>query len=172
MKRVVLNYLAIAAIVVLAAFTSCGGGSGSSGGRGGGGKWKIKMNTESSRGEFYLAGSGTATVDWGDGTEKVTLTLNDNRVRFEHDYPNATIRNITINGENIKKIFCAGNGLTSLDVSKATELTYLWCPSNQLSSLDVSKCTALKELLGASGRHRDGKSTINQNVEASDLTEI
>ena len=41
---------------------------------------------------------------------------------------------------------CAGNQLTSLDVSKNTALTELHCNSNQLTSLDVSKNAALTKL--------------------------
>ena len=38
------------------------------------------------------------------------------------------------------------NQLTSLDLSKNTELTMLYCNGNQLTSLDLSKNTALKHL--------------------------
>ena len=41
---------------------------------------------------------------------------------------------------------CAGNQLTSLDVSNNTALTYLGCGNNQLTSLDVSNNTALTYL--------------------------
>ena len=139
MKKTVLNYLVIAALAVAAVFTSCGGGGigGSSG--------KIKMTTEQG-GVFYfdLAGSGTATVDWGDGSEKVMLTLNEYQVRFEHTYSNATIRTITINGDDITSLNTFSN-ITSLDVSRCTELKNLYCVG-QLTSLDVSKNTALTSL--------------------------
>ena len=46
----------------------------------------------------------------------------------------------------LTELFCSGNQLTSLDVSKNTALTYLWCFGNQLTSLDVSKNTALESL--------------------------
>jgi len=117
-------------------FWSCGGGSSS----------KIKMTTEAG-GEvsFYLAGSGVATVDWGDGSEKVLLTLNKRSVRFEHKYPSATIRTIIINGDNITGLTCVKK-MTSLDVSRCTELTSLDYQGNQLASLDLSKNTALIKL--------------------------
>ena len=41
---------------------------------------------------------------------------------------------------------CSDNQLTSLDLSKNTELWSLYCSGNQLTSLDVSKNTALKQL--------------------------
>jgi Leucine-rich repeat (LRR) protein len=46
----------------------------------------------------------------------------------------------------LTSLYCGGNQLTSLDVSKNTALTTLWCISNQLTSLDVSKNTKLTEL--------------------------
>ena len=46
----------------------------------------------------------------------------------------------------LTELFCYGNQLTSLDVSKNTALTRLVCLENQLTSLDVSKNTALEYL--------------------------
>ena len=157
MKKVVFNYLVIAALAVTAAFTSCGGGSGSSGSSSKS-SGKIKMTTE--RGgecKFRLAGSGVATVDWGDGSEKTMLTLNESRegVEFNHTYPNASLRTITINGDNITMLSMpmvfgiSFFDVTSLDVSRCTELTILVC-NGKFTSLDVSKNTALIAL-GCSG---------------------
>jgi len=160
-RREFLSYLAIAA--VSAAFTSCGGGSGS----GGRSSSKIKITTESNQIEFNLVGSGVATVDWGDDSEKVSLTLEGYLRSFRHTYPNASIRTITINGDNITELWnsifitgldvsrckeltkldCSRTGIISnLDVSKNTALTELVCYDNKLSSLDVSKCTVLTSL--------------------------
>ena len=158
MKKIVLNVLT--GLLMMAAFTTCGG-SGSSSGRG---SFKIKMTTERDGDfRFILSGSGVATVDWGDGSEKVTLTI-DRRVSFEHTYPSATIRTITVNGDNITELYC--EYLTSLDVSKNTELTrlnvrgslkildvgknkaltLLECYGHELTILDVSNNTELTEL--------------------------
>ncbi len=46
----------------------------------------------------------------------------------------------------LTELYCFGNQLTSLDVSKNTSLTTLSCYSNQLTSLDVSKNTSLTYL--------------------------
>ena len=46
----------------------------------------------------------------------------------------------------LEYLFCQGNQLKSLDLSKNTKLTYLNCGSNQLTSLDLSGCTAMTEL--------------------------
>ena len=138
MKKAVSNYLVIAVLTISAAFTSCSGSGGSSG--------KIKMTTEETTSQFVLGGSGVATVDWGDGSEKVMLTLNENGVPFEHTYPNASIRTITISGDNISAFaYEHHHFLKSLDVRRCTELTFLQCKVLS-TSLDVSKNTALKAL--------------------------
>ena len=111
------------------------------------GSYKIKMTTETDKVNFYLRGSGVATVDWGDGSEKVSLTLNEEDVvEFEHTYPYASIRTITVNGENITILDCRDILLTTLDVSKNTALTHLDCSDNKLTNLDVSKNTVLTYL--------------------------
>ena len=144
-RRHFFNYFIIAALAVSVVLTSCGGGGGI-----GGSSYKIKMTTEQDgRFDFYLTGSGTATVDWGDASEKVTLTLNEEiNITFEHTYPNATIRTITINGENITKLSMINSRsyITSLDVSRCAELTELIIRGN-LTSLDVSRCAELTELI-------------------------
>ena len=153
MKRLVFNVLA--GVFIAAALTACGGGSGSSGGGSGGGKSaKITMTTE--EGDDFsieLCGSGVATVDWGDGSEKTSLTLIEDcnywtaqfGVRFKHIYSSATTRTITVNGDNITGLHCLY--ITSLDVSKNAEMTQLHCGvSQQLTSLDVNKNTSLTYL--------------------------
>ena len=104
------------------------------------------MTTEKSgRFQFYLKGSGVATVDWGDGSEKVMLTI-DGSTSFSHDYPSATIRTISINGDNITEFAASGDfNITSLDVSHCTELTRLYAHS-LLTSVDLSKNTSLKSI--------------------------
>ena len=46
----------------------------------------------------------------------------------------------------LEKLYCSKNNLTSLDVSKNTELISLFCQKNQLTELDVSKNAKLKRL--------------------------
>ena len=48
---------------------------------------------------------------------------------------------------NLESLNCFNNQLTSLDVSKCTELHQLYCDANQLTSLNVSGCTALDGLI-------------------------
>ena len=105
------------------------------------------MTTEQSEIGFELAGSGVVTIDWGDGSEKITLTLTEGvNNTFRRVYLNASIRTITVSGDSITKLNCEFRHLTSLDVSKNTALTKLYCSDNQLTSLDVSKNTALTDL--------------------------
>ena len=116
-----------------------------------------------------MAGSGTFTIDWGDGTTSETHTLkvyngNDEKstkwmqnhpdIKYEdeylysHDY-SGTLSHVTITiaGENITFLGCAFLKLTSLDISGNTMLKYLHCSNNQLTNLDVSKNIALTHLL-------------------------
>ena len=46
----------------------------------------------------------------------------------------------------LTQLYCSGNQLTNIDVSKNTALTELWCFNNKLTSLDVSKNIALTKL--------------------------
>jgi len=135
------NVVSIAICLTVTVLNSCSGSSG------GGKSAKIKMINEAGSEVFFtLGGSGTATVDWGDKSEKVTLTLNESGVDFKHTYPSATIRTIIINGENITRLRC-GSDFTSLDLSKNTELTFLQLRScYKIESLDLRKTTALKYL--------------------------
>jgi hypothetical protein len=144
-------------VFLIAVFTTCGGSGGF------GGSYKIKMTTENNKVELYLAGSGIATVDWGDGSEKVSLTLDETGnhgrgLRFAHEYATASIRTITINGDNITKYYHNSDKVTSLDVSRATTLTSLDVTTyayeeNTFTSLDVSKNIALT-WLGVSGKFK------------------
>jgi hypothetical protein len=104
---------------------------------------KITMTTTANTVGITLSGSGTANVNWGDGTSEM-LAITGNSI--EHTYASSGSRTITITGGNITMLNCAGNQLTALDVSKNTALTALYCGSNQLTALNVSKNTALSML--------------------------
>jgi len=106
---------------------------------------KIKMSTEADFFSFDLTGYGVVTVDWGDGSEKLTKTLNEFGESFRHPYSNTSLRTITINGDNITVLMCYGV-LANLDVSHCTELLLLNVDGSQLTSLDMSENTALAGL--------------------------
>ena len=128
----------LAGVFIAAAFIACNGGS----------SGIIRMTTETGDEiEFFLFGSGVATVDWGDGSEKEMLTLNEEGIEFHHTYADdAQIHSIHINGNHIIALRCDRCELTNLDVSKNTKLTHLDCSYNQLTHLDVSKNTVLAYL--------------------------
>ena len=139
MKRFFVNSLIIAAFALSAAFTSYGN------------EFQMTMTTDSKKVSLKLAGSGTATIDWGDGNKAETVTLNDFVEEwlgnnYSHVYSDTSSRTITIIGANITHLGCYKNLLTELDVSKNTTLKLLDCSANRLTKLDVSKNTALTHL--------------------------
>ena len=93
-----------------------------------------------------LLGSGTAEIDWGDGSAFETYTLSTSHTGLSHIYSQMLSCNITIEGGEITYLNCSDIQLTSLDVSKITTLTNLICFSNMLTSLDVSNNIALTSL--------------------------
>ena len=108
----------------------------------------ITMTTSANNISFWLKGSGTATVDWGDGSEKKTVKIvftNDDELppRISRRYSDKTPRTITITGKNITGLVCTNNQLNALNVSQNTALTYLNCWNNLITELDVSQNTAL-----------------------------
>jgi len=121
------------------------------------GEMQMTMTTtQSGEVEIWLGGSGSATIDWGDGSIKETVTLDHPDyldeyefhilLNFSHYYFGASSSHtITITGENITRLDCEIQ-LTSLDVSRNTALQRMDCSYCQLTSLDVSKNTSLKRL--------------------------
>jgi Leucine-rich repeat (LRR) protein len=109
---------------------------------------KITMTAEAdTRLGIRLSGSGTATVDWGDGSAKQVLTLADGAgVKIDHTYLNASAHTIAINGEHITALDCRDSKLSYLDVSNNRALTFLDCSENRLTYLDLTNNTALKIL--------------------------
>jgi len=106
---------------------------------------EMKMTTSARIVSFFLTGTGTATVDWGDGTNRVTKQIGNVTI-FRNTYTEDGMRTITVTGSNITKLECRDNQIVSLDVSKNIALIELSCSNNRLTSLDVSKNTVLKQL--------------------------
>jgi len=109
---------------------------------------KVMTMTTSVSGDvkILLAGTGSVTIDWGDGSAKDTKELANVNTEFIHNYSVSNTRTIRIYGDNITGLNCRNNQLTSLDVSNNTALKNINCVLNQLTSLDVSKNIALTEL--------------------------
>jgi len=122
-------------------------------------------DTESTN--FRLSGVGSATIDWGDGSEDETIEfVSDFESLIYHKYSEKGTRTIKINGDYVtslegpvfateldvsrnnmlKRLVCGSYILKNLDLSKNTALTVLSCNGCQLSRLDLSKNTALTVL--------------------------
>jgi len=106
---------------------------------------------------IYMSGTGTVTIDWGDGSASETHTLShinegdwgnfSSKYKFSHAYSATNTYSITITGVDITHLNCYNNQLTSLDISKNTDLKVLFCLVNQLNKLDVSNNIKLTELV-------------------------
>lgn len=64
---------------------------------------------------------------------------------YVHDSKITSLKGIEV-FVNLKELYCFGNELTVLDISKNTALTGLWCSNNKLTRLYLPKSTALKTL--------------------------
>ena len=132
MKKIVVNVLT--AILLMVICIGCGGGGD-----------RMRMTVEGS-GEvrIFLRGSGTATIDWGDGSDRTTHELNNDwGTEFSKVYARSGRHTITITGNDI--IGLQVGGLTSLDVRRNPKLMRLQI-SGPLTSLDLSNNTALTSL--------------------------
>jgi hypothetical protein len=104
----------------------------------------ITMTTSKNYIMLQIAGSGTISIDWGDGTSTHTLSTTEWTYCYR-TYAGLSAHTITIIGEDITSLACHDNQLTALDVSNNTALTWFYCYDNQLTLLNVSN-TALTEL--------------------------
>jgi len=103
--------------------------------------------------DVYMKGTGTATIDWGDGW-KSTYTLYPDEeyvynggskglTYFSHSYDNEAFRTIRIFGKNITSCEFR-NQITTLILSENASLGNLSCSS--IMSLTINKNTRLKSL--------------------------
>ena len=140
MKKHFIYLMAIA--ITMAAFTSCCEKEET-----GNGQPQMTMTTQKNDVLLRMAGSGTMTINWGDGTSATTYALSTTNVTdYNHMYSATQTHSITITGDNITVMDCSNNQITNLDVSKNTALTHLSCRDNQLTTLGLNKNTALTEL--------------------------
>jgi len=123
--------------------------------------------------QIFLAGNGSATIDWGDGSPVETRDLkdclsdNDDECIYNHTYSGASVCVITITGGEIPHLNCSGMGLTSLDVSQNAQLKYLYCDNNQLKELDLSQNTQLVVL--DCEKNQLKKLDVSQNTKLESL---
>lgn len=125
--------------------------------------------------DFALAGYGSATIDWGDGSEPQSVFLRkipqiEEAMRFQkgwlvpHTYTKNGKKNIVITG-NVTGLVVLMRGMaTAIDVSRMPGLEFLDCYHQQLTSLDVSRNTALWQL-------RCGRNRLS-TLDVSGLTEL
>ena len=96
-----------------------------------------------------VAGADDIIIDWGDGKlsniNEVDLCDITHLFWFSHSYSVTITRNIVIYG-SVTSLDCSGMGLTALDISRSTGMTYLRCYNNLLTRMDVSRNTTLKVL--------------------------
>ena len=111
----------------------------------------IMTLTPNGEASVALIGSGSATIDWGDGSPVETHELKSNEGQDNDDYTDMIYRHtysitsactITVTGGNIRHLITFG--LTGLDVSRNAQLTVLDCSFNQLTDLDLSNNTQLR----------------------------
>jgi len=104
----------------------------------------LSMITKSGDEDFSLLmkGSGTITVNWGDGQSTTYTVSSSNYTRCEHKYSNASTRTITVTGGDFTDFNFSRCDLTALNVRGCTSLKYLSCFYNRLSA------AALNNLFG------------------------
>lgn len=125
---------------------------------------------------FELGGSGTITINWGDGTPIEMFTILNN-TNYTHRYSDTNPHTITITGENIIRMNFPDTKVSSMDISENVALTYLNCSNNQLKTLDVSKNIALTELYCSYNQLMDlnvksNTALVRLDCSANQLTEL
>ena len=123
------NVVAIVASFVICVMLSGCGGNG-----------KIKMTTVANgKVGFSIFGTGNVIVDWGDGSEKVMLNLDDlesieHGIAIEHTYQSEKICTITVKGDSIMMFnIHYDTQLTSLDVKNNSTLESISCQNNNFT---------------------------------------
>jgi len=113
---------------------------------------QIDMTTRKHDVIIRVAGTGTMSINWGDGIENETHELLDyvskwqNSQAFSHYYSGTTSHTITLEGDQITHLDCFNNEITSLNMSRINTLRYLVCATNKLLKLDIDKNTNLSFL--------------------------
>ena len=114
---------------------------------------KMTFITQHTTVTMRLAGTGTATIDWGDKSKTQTYSLREFEYAsfgpdqgFNHTYSGLSTHTITITGENVTHLSFGNSLISHLDVSRNKMLEYLMCSFNPLTHLDVSKNTKLQSL--------------------------
>jgi hypothetical protein len=91
----------------------------------------ITLVTAKNNVRIVLKGSGSASINWGNGSESKTLTVGG--VIFTRTYPSSAVRTITITHSGVTSIECGQNDLTSLNVVGNPSLEVVSCFDNKLT---------------------------------------
>lgn len=119
--------------------------------------------TTSSEGDvrYFIAGEGEAAIDWGDGSEIQTVTLESlvpddfGSFRFDntkhpvpHTFPAGSgIKTVTITGDNVTGFFGRYSGaISDIDLTKMPTLVILDVNGEALTSIDITKNPKLRDL--------------------------
>jgi Leucine-rich repeat (LRR) protein len=104
----------------------------------------IKMVTSRQHLDFSLSAE-MLFIDYGDGTSVISILNDEDNFKSFKNYPNVNPHTIKIYSETITS-FASSDQLTELYINNNPLLTLLYCPHNYLTSLDVSKASNLKTL--------------------------
>ncbi len=107
----------------------------------------VKLTTSKQTGEtLTLQVNQTAgvAVDWGDGTPVAVTKTSEDLLTITGEVKGSAI---TLRSTSkLTTFICAGQNVTTLDVSGATNLLSLYCQNNNLASLSVTGCSKLLDL--------------------------
>jgi len=84
-------------------------------------------------------------LDWGDNNSEIPVSATEST----HNYSATGIYNIALKSllpQNIYYVNCASANITSLNITKLTNLTNLYCEDNNIQELDLSNNTILQTL--------------------------
>ena len=106
---------------------------------------RIQLTTSKKDVKIILTGSGTATINWGDGKTPENFALTANNTTRTRSYASAVAHTITVTGA-INTLNCSENQLTSLTLNNCGALSDLRCFNNNLKTLNISDCPNLTQL--------------------------
>lgn len=115
-----------------------------------------------------IAGVGTATIDWGDGSAPATVDMPRIQQtetghafgkRLAHTYPTTGRFSVSLSGRtgSLDLLYCdgpadrsidlaEGNRYASLELTHCAQLEYLHCQTNRLTELELGQCARLVQL--------------------------
>ena len=125
----------------------------------------MALTSQADEVNLILAGTGSASIDWGDGSElqHVTLVASLEEWRdivLTQAYSDGYSHTIKITGENITHFTCCMNELTDLDVTQNQKLIDLVCCNNFLTTLNLSNNPAL-HFINCSDNHLSSLNVSN-----------